>query len=47
MTKIKQKISGGFRTQKGADIFCTLRGFLSTTRKQRKSTFQALTDALA
>jgi transposase len=51
MTKVKQKISGGFRTQKGAEIFCTIRGFLSTTRKQRESPFQspfqALTTVLA
>jgi transposase len=47
MTKVKQKISGGFRTTKGADNFCTIRGFLSTTRKQRQSPFTALTQALA
>ena len=47
MTKVKQKISGGFRTTKGAHIFCAIRGFLSTVKKQRQSPFTALTNALA
>jgi transposase len=34
MMKCKQKISGGFRTGKGADIFIRIRGFVSTARKQ-------------
>lgn len=29
MPKMKQKISGGFRTQNGADNFCTLRSYLA------------------
>jgi len=47
MMKVKQKISGGFRSQTGAEIFCTLRGFLSTARKQTQSPFTALQIALA
>jgi len=33
MIKVKQKISGGFRTKQGADDFCIIRGFVSTNRK--------------
>lgn len=42
MMKVKQKISGGFRTPQGADIFCIIRGFLSTCRKQGLNLFQSL-----
>lgn len=47
MMKVKQKISGGFRTSRGAETFCTLRGFLSTQRKQGLNPFLALTHVLA
>jgi transposase len=42
MTKVQQKISGCFRSQKGADIFCRVRGYLSTCRKQGLSATQAM-----
>ena len=42
MVKVKQKISGCFRTSRGAEIFCTIRGFLSTQRKQGNNLFQAI-----
>ena len=37
MTKVKQKISGCFRSEKGAKNFATLYGFFSTARKQGKN----------
>ena len=34
MMKVQQKIAGGGRTPQGATIFCRLRSYLSTMRKQ-------------
>lgn len=42
MIKVKQKISGGFRTLSGAQMFATTRSFLSTMRKQGVNLFQAI-----
>ena len=43
MPKVKQKISGGFRTKNGADTFCTIRSYLATMHKQGANLFHALT----
>ena len=42
MMKCKQKISGGFRSAKGADIFARIRGFISTARKQSWNVFESI-----
>lgn len=43
MPKVKQKISGGFRTPAGLDTFCTIRSYLATLHKQGANLFHALT----
>ena len=42
MIKVKQKISGSFRTQEGAAAFCRIRGYISTLRKQGYNVINAL-----
>lgn len=44
MTKVQQKISGCFRSIEGASMFCRIRSFLSTCRKQGIKASQALDD---
>jgi transposase len=41
MMKVKQKISGGFRTWAGAEVFAAIRTYLSTARKQGVSMLRA------
>ena len=43
MSKLKQKISGGFRTVTGADAFAVIRSYAATLRKQKRYVFVALT----
>ena len=42
MPKLKQKISGGFRSEDGADYFARIRGFVSTAIKRGKSIYDGL-----
>ena len=42
MPKVKQKISGGFRSEEGANAFARVRGFISTTKKRGKSVYDGL-----
>jgi hypothetical protein len=39
---LKQKISGCFRSADGAKMFCRIRGYLSTLRKQDRNVLDAL-----
>jgi len=42
MIKVKQKISGGFRTEAGAKNFVKIRGFISTMKKHGKNIIDAI-----
>jgi len=45
MVKVKQKVSGTFRTQNGADHFCAIRSYISTVRKQGHNVIDAMYQA--
>jgi len=42
MMKVKQKVSGTFRTKTGSEQFCRIRGYISTARKQSVNVLDAL-----
>lgn len=46
MMKVQQKISGGFRTLKGAQDFARIRSYLSTARKNNINILSAISDAI-
>ena len=46
MVKVKQKISGTFRSQAGSAFFCRIRGSISTWKKQGHNILEALTICL-
>ena len=45
MMKVKQKVSVCFRTVEGAERFASIRGYISTARKNSKNIFEAIKDA--
>jgi transposase len=42
MTKVQQKISGAFRSARGANFFCRIRGYISTVRKNSLSVISTI-----
>jgi len=47
MIKVKQKISGAFRTRSGANTFCAIRSYISTARKQGGNVIKAIHNAFS
>ena len=45
MVKLQQKISGCFRTKKGADMFYIIRSYISSAMKQNRNVLNLLKNA--
>ena len=46
MTKLQQEVSGGFRSDDGSKVFCAVRSYVSTARKNEQPILDALYAAL-
>lgn len=42
MVKVKQKVSGCFRTREGAEVFLKIMSYIGTARKQGVNPFEAI-----
>jgi transposase len=47
MMKTKQKISGCFRSENGADYFCKIRSYIATVKKQKMNVLEAIEVAVS